>query len=651
MVIYHAFPSALSGGFVGVDIFFVISGYLISSIVFKGLDSEVFSFRDFFSRRIRRIFPALIVVLAASLVFGWYAMLGDEFKKLGKHVFGGAAFVSNFYFWDELDYFDTRAELKPLLHLWSLGVEEQFYIVWPLLLFLAWRVRSTVPALILAIIFASFLLNIGTIDSHAAAVFYLPFARFWELLSGGLLAYLTLLRDDPVFGSGAHPRLRALLAGLPAKNSGFARRVGDFMSLVGAMLICLAVIEIDRQSAFPGWWALLPTSGALLLIAAGPGAFINRFLLARNTMVFVGLISYPLYLWHWPLFSFARVIGEASQTVIICLVGVSIFLAWATYRFIELPVKRRSFDGKRAGQTTRLLAWTLAAIALVGLAIWGRLLPGRLDAVSQDILEARLDYHYPGDGVVGDKGEGTILFFGDSYIQQYYPRIELLSHSGAWAEKTLLFKTAGGCAPYIGLERLSQPCNAWAQEGYELAEQGDVEAIVLGACWTNSLNRGDYYRMGDSSRTVLDLRAPENDWVFKQIEDSVRSWLERNKRVYIILSNPDGPAADPGSKIPSRLAWDARVEGQMLSLDEHLKKNAFVHDRLRQIAESTGATVIDPALALCDGDICKTEMTSGAPMYCDDGHLRGSFVRDKVLYLDAIVGDAAVSHAQPGQNE
>jgi peptidoglycan/LPS O-acetylase OafA/YrhL len=639
VVAYHAFPLAVSGGFVGVDIFFVISGFLISSIILKSLHSGAFSYGDFYSRRVRRIFPALIVVLFASIAFGWFVMLADEFKQLGKHVVGGAAFVSNFVFWDEVDYFDSRAELKPLLHLWSLGVEEQFYILWPLILVMAWRIRSAVPTLIMAIILASFMLNVGTVEQYPAAAFYLPFSRFWELLCGGLIAYFALLKDDPGFGRGAHQRLRAMLDALPSRATASSSWLNHLASIIGAVLVCFAVLKIDRQSDFPGWWALLPTSGALLLIAAGPNAWFNRVVLARKTMVFVGLISYPLYLWHWPLFSFARLVGQASQPLLIGLIIVSIFLAWATYRLVELPVKRRSRDPGNAAKMTRALCLYLAGITLLGFAVWGSLLPGRLDAASRELVLARDDWDYPSDGVVGDPGEGgTVLFFGDSYIRQYYPRIEYLSRSGTWAGKTLLFETEGGCAPYTGIERRSFPCNAWAQAGYELANREDIETIVLGASWIESLDRGDYYRADDSHRVILDLRSPQNDWVFSRIEDNVRGWIAKNKRVYIILANPAGPDADPSGKIGDRLAWTPSVEHRVLSLTEHRKKSAFVHDRLRLIAKDTGATIIDPALWLCEGDVCETETTGGVPMYCDDGHLRGNFVRDKVHYLDVIGG-------------
>ena len=191
VVVYHAFPSWLKGGFVGVDIFFVISGFLISTIIFSSLERDSFSFYDFYSRRIRRIFPALLVVLIACYAFGWSALLADEYKQLGKHIAAGAGFVSNLILWSESGYFDIAAETKPLLHLWSLGIEEQFYIAWPVLLWAAWKKKFNLFTISLALFFVSFGLNLSKYRVDGVADFYSPQTRFWELLAGSLLAYIT----------------------------------------------------------------------------------------------------------------------------------------------------------------------------------------------------------------------------------------------------------------------------------------------------------------------------------------------------------------------------------------------------------------------------------------------------------------------------
>ncbi len=640
VVAFHAFPKAVTGGFVGVDIFFVISGFLISSILLKSLDGGSFTFWDFYSRRIRRIFPALLAVLVACFAFGWYALLVDEFEVLGQHISAGALFLSNVLLWEEVDYFDTRAELKPLLHLWSLGVEEQFYIVWPLILALAWRFRTAIPVTILVIFVASFVLNISTVEEHPAAAFYLPFARFWQLLAGSLLAYYTLLRNDTMFARGAHPRLRAILAHLPIPQPQVSSRRTDTQSIAGAVLIVVSVFGIDRLQPFPGWLALLPVCGAVLLISAGPQAWFNRLVLSRGAMVFVGLISYPLYLWHWPLLSFSRILERESPQLTVILVAVSFLLAWATYRFIEIPIRMQKSNPAKVARSSQMLLAALAVMLLLGLATWQSLLPGRLDQISRDIALARSDWNYQGDGVVGDSGAGTILFFGDSYMRQYRPRVEELSRSTPWSGKTLLFKTEAGCAPFSGINRLSIDCNAWVLEGDRLADQDAVEAIVLAASWASALNRGDYFRAGDSSRTIIDLHSKSNDWVYSLLEKRVQGWVNDGKRVYIILAHPAGAEADPSGTIANRLGWNPVELHRTISLAKHRENTAFVHSKLLKLAANTGAIVIDPALWLCQGDVCETQTATGTPLYTDASHLRASFVRSAVHYLDDIVGSS-----------
>ncbi len=191
---FHAFPEQIPGGFVGVDVFFVISGFLISTIIFGGLENDSFTYSEFYARRIRRIFPALILVLSATAIFGWYELLADEYKQLGKHIAAGVGFVSNFAFWSEAGYFDNIAETKPLLHLWSLGIEEQFYLIWPALLLTAWQRRLNFLPIIVGIAIVSFGANIYLAKTNATAAFYSPASRFWELMLGGMLAYVSLHR-------------------------------------------------------------------------------------------------------------------------------------------------------------------------------------------------------------------------------------------------------------------------------------------------------------------------------------------------------------------------------------------------------------------------------------------------------------------------
>ncbi|MCK9395013.1 MAG: acyltransferase [Methylobacter sp.] len=342
VVIFHAFPKALPGGFVGVDIFFVISGFLISCIIFKSLLRGDFSFTEFYAHRIKRIFPALILVLAACYAFGWIALLPEEFKQLGKHMAAGAGFVQNIILWQESGYFDIASRLKPLLHLWSLSIEEQFYLIYPLLIWGAWRLRLNILIMVICtLLLISFGLNISTIGKHAVETFFVPQTRFWELLAGSVLAYMQIFKL-PRFTEWLkrymfHPMIFQQPPPVERRNA----ILSNLLSFGGLLLILAAIFGLSKGKLFPGWWALAPVLGAFLLILAGPTGWVNLNILANRLMVFVGLISYPLYLWHWPLLSFARIMesGKTSAIMRISIIALSFLLAWLTYRLIEKPVR------------------------------------------------------------------------------------------------------------------------------------------------------------------------------------------------------------------------------------------------------------------------------------------------------------------------
>jgi peptidoglycan/LPS O-acetylase OafA/YrhL len=348
---FHAFPDVVPGGFVGVDVFFVISGYLISLIILGGLHAGTFSFSNFYARRIRRIFPALVLILLASLAWGWFRLFAGDFAQLGKHVAGGAGFVANFTLWNEAGYFEGDTAAKPLLHLWSLGIEEQFYLFWPTALYLAWKRRFNLLAVVLTIFFASFAINVVQVRSDEVAAFYSPITRLWELLLGAALAYTTIA-GVPDFRAA-----RALVsASVPVQR--VLREIGAIAGVAG---VAASVFLFSEDTSFPGWRAALPTGATLLLIAAGPHAWVNRRILSRRVIVWIGLISYPLYLWHWPLLSFARIAegGTPSAVMKAALIAASVALAAFTYLVIERPIRFR-WRGKV------LIASLCALMALAG---------------------------------------------------------------------------------------------------------------------------------------------------------------------------------------------------------------------------------------------------------------------------------------------
>jgi peptidoglycan/LPS O-acetylase OafA/YrhL len=265
VVVFHANYSLIPGGFVGVDVFFVISGFLISGFILSRLKDGSFSYPEFYERRIRRIFPALIVVLLAAWGLGWFAMRPPEFAAFGKQIMAGAAFAGNIVTYAEVGYFDVPASTKPLLHLWSLGVEEQFYIVFPALLALIWRYRAA--RLLLALIgVASFALNVGVIRHHPAFAFYLPMTRFWEFIAGALLAYAPI----------ENPELDRRLT--------FGSLVSawrDVLAAIGLLLMFVAFGVTPADNSYPGWWAILPVFGTFFVIVAGQEAWLNRKVFRR----------------------------------------------------------------------------------------------------------------------------------------------------------------------------------------------------------------------------------------------------------------------------------------------------------------------------------------------------------------------------------
>jgi peptidoglycan/LPS O-acetylase OafA/YrhL len=305
------------GGFIGVDIFFVISGFLITSIIMRDVEAGKFSFADFYARRIRRLFPALLLVLSTSLLAAWLFLPQRDLIRFGLHLSGSAAFVGNLIFESEAGYFDAHPYSKPLLHLWSLGVEEQYYLVWPLLLVLSLKLRRLLP-IMLSLAAASFLLNLYHSATAPPAAFFLFPDRAWQLITGGVAA--ALYRTTP-----------------------FSARGATWSSSAGALLLLVGFAAITEERPYPDLWGLLPTLGSFLIILAGPSAPINRHILSQRHLVSIGLISYPLYLWHWPLLSFLFMLSLDSFPILwrALAIAAAFAAAGATYRWIERPIRRR----------------------------------------------------------------------------------------------------------------------------------------------------------------------------------------------------------------------------------------------------------------------------------------------------------------------
>jgi len=328
VILFHAGFHSFSGGFVGVDVFFVISGYLITSIILAELDEGRFSIVNFYERRARRILPVLFFVMAACFPFAWFYLMPVDMKDFIQSLLAVSTFSSNILFWLQSDYFDTAAELKPLLHTWSLAVEEQYYIFFPLFLMFTWRLGKRWILATLALIFL-LSLAMGQWGAYHAptAAFYLLPTRGWELLIGVFAAFY-FNRKDPIL-----------------THSG----LNEWLSLTGLALIGFATFAFDESVPFPGVYALVPTVGTVLIIIfAQPGTLVNR-MLSLKLFVGIGLISYSAYLWHQPIFAFVKYssFNEPSAELMMSLCLGIVLLAYLSWRFVEKPFRNKTVYSRR----------------------------------------------------------------------------------------------------------------------------------------------------------------------------------------------------------------------------------------------------------------------------------------------------------------
>jgi peptidoglycan/LPS O-acetylase OafA/YrhL len=509
VVAFHASSRLLSGGFVGVDIFFVISGYLISKIIFSELKDGTFSFLHFYSRRIRRIFPSLILVLASSWAVGYIWLSPSDYESLGKHIVAGAGFVANFGYWQETGYFDTASDLKPLLHLWSLGVEEQFYVVWPIILLASWKFLGNFGRVIVVALVASFAMNVVLIQLDPADAFYLPVSRFWELLVGGGLAWLSISQNVSSFSVSEKAR--------------------HAISIAGATLILVALFGINKAMLFPGWWAILPVVGAALLIFAGPTAIVNKQVLSCQPVVFVGLISYPLYLWHWPMFAFTRIAGHDFKYRAVATVFAFV-LSYLTYRYFEQPIRSGALKTNR--QVPIILSILIFCIGCVGAATYqsagyAKRFPDYIANVIRydktfDLgvwrsgtcfnLKAA-DYEHNFDEVCkGDivrRKDGGVLLWGDSIAASLFPGLAKFQSERGYA---LAQYTTSNCPPFLEFDSpYNKHCRSVNLVVADRIIDIKPETVVLSGYWIEYTNYAGFTNgfnvTGMLAKTIAFLQA------------------------------------------------------------------------------------------------------------------------------------------------
>jgi peptidoglycan/LPS O-acetylase OafA/YrhL len=589
VVFFHAFPGKLQGGFAGVDVFFAISGYLITRIIHRGLGAGDFSFLDFYAHRARRILPALLTVLAACLAFGWLELLPAEYAQLSKHAAAGAGFAENFVLWSEAGYFDTATELKPLMHLWSLSIEEQFYLLYPLILWGAWRlgIGLVLPVALLAL--ASFGASVVLTAHDPVQAFFAPHTRMWELLAGALLAL-------------AAPGPRA------QHGSRYAR---DALSLAGLALLLAAYAGLDPAQPYPGWRALLPVAATLMLLQAGPQALVNRLLLARRPLVFIGAISYPLYLWHWPLLSFARIAdalpsAERNGAVLLALV-----LAWLTWRLVEQPIRR--------GRAPVLKAAALGcALLVLGAAAWVAPDQPAVFTVRATRFIAANAHNAPVVQscrfLTGAPHPEDWCNAGNSGSQ--LPDTVLLGDSFANAYASML--AADGSARFVQLGRGQCPglleygpdwCRdiVRAESGY-VAAHPQVRTVVLAADWPA-------YAAGQRWRR---FNVEESQDAFRNaFRRTVDHYQALGRRVVVLLAPPTG--ADPETCVPRPMHLIDKNICRRTRAQAENSDGAYRLAMLPWLAER-GVAVFDPFPLLCDARACAL-MDGERMLYADWLHL------------------------------
>ena len=598
VILFHAGIAGFSGGFVGVDIFFVISGYLITSILIGDLQKGRFSIVHFYERRARRILPALTLVVVACFPASFLLMNPQAFSEFRRSVVAAALFISNIHFWLETNYFAAPAEVKPLLHTWSLAVEEQFYILFPPILFILWRFlpRILVPAMVIGF-FASLAIADWTSLTRPSAGFFLIPTRAFELLAGCLTAVALRGRSGALAPSW---RLGPVTA-------------GGAVALLGLAALLASIILYNEATPFPSRWALVPVGGtALVVLFAAPGTLAHTILSLR-VFVAIGLVSYSAYLWHQPLFAFVRITSLMPPPgwVMLLLAALSVGLGALSWRFVEQPFRRSNSVDRSSRSLTfpmsggALLALVLAAILITNSSYYRNhynsfqkevlyfmkyrttkqrdfqfrtgtcfILPGKNDVDAVPCLEKNLER--PNYLLIGNS-HGAHLWRA---LHESFPSINIMQ------------STASSC-PTVLQDTPDIRCKNVIQRAFrEYAGSENIQGVILSARW-------ELVSLSDIRRTLAFLR-------------------DRNIEVILIGPNAiykaDAPLIIARSKSNNE---DLRERANLLLIDGIKDLNY----RLKNMADTLGVTYIDLIGAICTEQECEVVTPNGIPINWDAGHL------------------------------
>ncbi len=624
VLFYHLGIHICRNGYIGVDIFFVISGYLITSLIARDLAEGKFSIVRFYERRMRRIFPALFIVLLCCSLAAAILLYPEELTRYGKSLLATTFFFSNFYFWHsalDLGYFDISNPPPPLLHTWSLAVEEQFYLLFPLTLYLLFRwARGRLNTWLFCLAVLSFGLNIWTTEHRPIVAFYWLMPRAWELLIGALLA------------TKAVPSIRNWL-------------MREIVALVGIGMILVSVSLSVKGLQFPGYFVVLPCLGTWLVIYAGEsgGTSLVSRLLSLRPVVFIGVISYSLYLWHWPAIVFSKHLpshlsGNSGIAFVAVFSGLAAFIS---FEYIERP-----FRGSASRFSRRqIFALGFAAsllTAFAGLTMYrSQGLPQRYDQRTRQLVltnqERLLDYNGScgnwrkvvrsiGDITfcnLGDPSQRKIMFWGDSHVEQMFPAIRHLFNSGGLENRGVVLAAARGCFPDEHINSVGDGfhCEGLSRYSALRAQGQDVDLVVIGfSTWLTRWDNTTCLSINERCVAPLSRNALQQR-LLADLADEIRALKRNGKNVIVCLPFPIFNERIPEVEINNA------VFGRFGFVETPKDVTSpALREEIRATAIGAGADIFDPRETLCRGNDCITNV-GGLSIYKDESHLAMSQVK------------------------
>ena len=607
VIFYHLGFPFISGGFIGVDIFFVISGFLITQSIQHDLKNSNFTIKNFYIKRIRRIVPVLFVTTIITMIVALFVLPIEDLKEFALSVTSVSLFGSNLFFWQHIDYFSVSAELKPLLHTWSLGIEEQFYIFFPIFMMwtATWRSKKVFIATVV-FTFLSFALSASPFGaSHIQANFFLPITRFWELFMGVLLA-LFLSRD------------------VELKSS---RTLDNILALLGLGFIILPLILLDYNSVFPGINALYPVLGSVLIIYSGEkGESFLVSILSNKIVRYIGLISFSLYLWHWSIIAFAKniVLGEFSLGLQISMLLLTFALSALSYRFVEEPFRRDKKLKEFLQIKNGLIALAILAFSSLFLFLFLKLYfpDTRLKHKDVNCFKTEMTMNSIKECSFGDmESNRTFVLYGDSHASALYPMFEKFAEENKMRG---VYISLSGCAPLFDITREDGVGNAsncsgeYAKNIENFLEKSakEIEHLYLVARWTmyergwivnGRLQKATHFL---SNSEIKSKTAKESSAVLKKALIDTVSKINGEFNISMsILKN-----------VPT-LHGDIGKRGlENVTRDEYLSELKYTDSIFKELVVRDGVTIISPIDIFCPTQTCLMYDGNQA-LYRDDNHV------------------------------